>query len=80
MIAHFIHSAKVWIFNYVDYDQFISLNSDSSTFGNTEGTVGQRKMVTAVTFFPARPRLDQTAQIRAKYTKFPMMKSCEFLV
>ena len=38
-------------------------------------TVGQRKKVTAVTFFPERPRLDQTAQIRAKYTKFPWMKS-----
>ena len=25
--------------------------------------------------FPARPRLDQTVQIRAKYTKFPLMKS-----
>ena len=41
-------------------------------------TVGQRKKVTAVTFFPARPRLDQTAQIRAKYTKFPLMKSRDF--
>ena len=44
----------------------------------TESTVGQRKKVTAVTFFPARPRLDQTAQIRAKYTKFPLMKSRDF--
>ena len=43
-------------------------------------TVGQRKKVTAVTFFPARPRLDQTAQIRTKYTKFPLMKSRDFLV
>ena len=43
-------------------------------------TVGQRKKVTAVTFFPARPRQDQTAQIRAKYTKFPWMKSRDFLV
>ena len=41
-------------------------------------TVGQRKKVTAVTSFPARPRLDQTAQIRAKYTKFPLMKSRDF--
>ena len=40
--------------------------------------MGQRKKVTAVTFFPARPRLDQTAQIRAKYTKFPLMKSRDF--
>ena len=36
--------------------------------------MGQRKKVT-VTFFPARTRLDQTAQIRAEYTKFPWMKS-----
>ena len=43
-----------------------------------ERTVGQRKKVTAVTFFPAWPRLDQTAQIRAKYTKFPLMKSLDF--
>ena len=35
-------------------------------------TVGQRKKVTAVTFFPARPQLDQAAQIRAKYTKFQL--------
>ena len=41
-------------------------------------TVGQRKKVTAVTFFSARPRLDQTAQIRAKYAKFPWMKSRDF--
>ena len=43
-----------------------------------KGAVGQRKKVTAVTFFPARPRLDQRAQIRAKYTKFPRMKSHDF--
>ena len=41
-------------------------------------TVGQRKKVTAVTFFPARPRLDQKAQIRAKYPKFPEMNSRDF--
>ena len=43
-------------------------------------TVGQRKKVTAVTFFPARPRLDQTAQIRAKYAKFPWMKSRDLCI
>ena len=42
--------------------------------------MGQRKKVTAVTFFPARPRLDQTAQIRAKYAKFPWMKPRDFFV
>ena len=36
-------------------------------------TVRQRKKVTAVTFFPARPH--QTAQIRAKYARFVWMKS-----
>ena len=41
-------------------------------------TVGQRKKVTAVTFFLARPGLDQTAQIRAIYAKFRWMKSCDF--
>ena len=41
--------------------------------------VGQRKKVTAVTFFPARPRLDQTTQIRAKHAKLPAMKSRDFL-
>ena len=41
-------------------------------------TVGQRKKVTAVTFFPARSRPDQTALIRAKYAKFPWMKSHDF--
>ena len=44
-------------------------------------TVEQRKKVTAVTFFPARPRPDQrgtnTGQIRAK---FPCMKLRDFLV
>ena len=44
-----------------------------------EITVGQWKKVTAITFFPARPRLDQTTQIRAKYTKFPLMKSRDIL-
>ena len=43
------------------------------------GTVGQRMKVTAVTFFPARPRLDQTTQIRAKYARFAWMKSRDVL-
>ena len=42
-------------------------------------TVGQRKKVTAVTFFPERPRLDQTVQIRAKYAKLPSIKSGDFM-
>ena len=37
-----------------------------STTARFKIMVGQRKKVTAVTFFPARPRLDQTAQIRAE--------------
>ena len=41
-------------------------------------TVGQRKKVITVTFFPARPLLDQTAQIRAKYAKFAWIKSRDF--
>ena len=41
-------------------------------------TVGQRKKVTAVTFFPARPWSDQRAQIRTKYAKFPWTKSRDF--
>ena len=44
-------------------------------------TVGQRKKVTAVTFFLARPRPDQkgtNTQKRHKYAKFPCMKSRDF--
>ena len=38
--------------------------------------MGQRKKVTAVTFFPARPRLDQRAQIRANYPKLNEFARC----
>ena len=39
----------------------MKINTTASLFA-----VGQRTKVTTVTFFPARPRLDQTAQIKAK--------------
>ena len=58
-----------FIFSWID-------KIHSSWFMGLICRVGQRKKVTAVTFFPAWPRLDQTAQIRAKYTKLP----CDFLV
>ena len=41
------------------------IHAQNSKSSITKLTVGQRKRVAAVTFFPARPRLDQTAQIRA---------------
>ena len=43
-------------------------------------TVGQRKKVIAVIFFPVRPEPDQMAQITTKYATFPWRKSRDRLV
>ena len=41
-------------------------------------TVGQRKKVTAVTFFPARPQPDQRGTNIGQIRKVPCMKSRDF--
>ena len=43
-------------------------------------TVGQRKKVTAVTFFPARPRLDQRGTNTGQIRKVPVYEIVWFLV
>ena len=78
-LIHFVTFSKLKnsLFNYITVISLLDLVFVLwSCWRKTK--VGQRKKVTAVTFFPARPQLDQMAQIRAKYTKFPLMKSLDF--
>ena len=53
----------------------ITVEFEWSCCTNFTITVGQRNGVTAVTFFPARPRPDQRGTNTVKYAKFPWMKS-----
>ena len=49
-------------------------------WGITKPTVGQRKKVTAVTFFPARPRSDQRGTNTGQIRKVPVDEIAWFLV
>ena len=75
MVWHHICIAFIWEVHSVITLHADAMAIDVASSGVVHHTVGQRKKVTAVTFFPARLRLDQRAQIRAKYPKFPLMNS-----
>ena len=68
-------SAKPGYWNHVNYILAIILRCPSA---KNHPMVDQRKSVTAVNFFPARPQSGQTAQTGAKYV--PVVEIAWFLV
>ena len=70
-----------YFFNILLYlYNFGSLNSRHLFQYPPQCTVGQRKKVTAVTFFPARPRPDQRGTNTGQIRKVPVYELAWFLV
>ena len=85
LLTHICVTRTQWINTYwaAGY-RHLSPSSEKTpatcTYGNNTRNVGQRKKVTAVTFFPTRPRPDQRGTNTGQIRKVPVYEITRFLV